>query len=439
MTAEDVAFSIKRMFELPTCYWYGAYRGSYPVSVTAPDKYTVVVKTPVKTNLEATALLLEISMEQIATVPKDMVLAKGNLRDWKDSCGTGPYMLVDYVAQSSATLKRNPGYWQKDPFYPENTLPYPDRLTYLIVEDKSTRLAGLRTGKLDVSAISDITWEDYKSLKQTAPKLMERKTLFNFPNKIYMRVDTKPFSDIRVRRALNMAVDRKAIVESYWGGNAEVLSSPLLPIPDHPFFTPLNELPATTQEMYQYNPEKAKKLLAEAGYPAGFKMNVLCYKAQVDELSIFKDYFAKIGVDLTLDIKEYSVYVSTHSAHKHKDSVYVPEGTGASVWKLNDWRSGTVLNKAMASDPVIDKAYEAVHRWENYRDTAKRNQIYKEVYAYIIDQAYEVHFPTPYVYTMWWPWVKNYHGEGISYGAHVVFWAYPWIDQELKQTMTGRR
>jgi peptide/nickel transport system substrate-binding protein len=74
-----------------------------------------------------------------------------------------------------------------------------------------------------------------------------------------LRMDTKPFDDIRVRRALNMAVNKQEIVDSFYGGHAEILNCPF-PKSFTSVYTPLEKLPPTARELFTYNPEKAKKL-----------------------------------------------------------------------------------------------------------------------------------------------------------------------------------
>ncbi len=92
----------------------------------------------------------------------------GDVNDWRHQIGTGPFMLKDYVSGSSITTIRNPNYYRFDYKYPENRLPYLDRVKLLTIPDLATTLAALRTGKIDL--VEDLSWEQAASLKKADPQ-----------------------------------------------------------------------------------------------------------------------------------------------------------------------------------------------------------------------------------------------------------------------------
>jgi len=442
MTAEDVAFSIKRYFGPPTgppsAYGYVAVKPEdRPTSVTATDKWTVVVKCqPGKS-----ASMRGGTCNLVPIYPPEMVAKWGNMRDWKTSCGTGPFILVDYVPGSSMKLVRNPNYWMKDPLHPKNQLPYLDGIKFLIIPDASTRLAAFRTAKTDWASAS---WEEKRDLLRTNPELKYAKRMSTSPAFLGMRIDKPelPFKDVRVRRALNMAIDRQTIIKDYYGGEAEMLIFPILSpsvFPEYKdMYVPLEQLPKSVQEYFQYNPAKAKQLLAEAGYPKGFKTTVVTYGPYVDMCQLLKAYFADIGVDMELKVYEPTVWQSIASARTHKEMIYRYSAlTTASFYECNPRAEH---NASMVDDPRINEFQDAIGKQELMLDRAKRYKLTKELVPYVLEQAWYVFPPDPYSYTMWQPWVKSYNGEWcVGTNWYYNFPNFIWLDQDLKEKMTGRR
>ena len=118
-------------------------------NVTAPDKYTVVFQC--KTNNPEAIMETLIAYSTPAHFENpEAVNQWGDLNDWHHAIGTGPFILTDFVSNSSMTMVKNSNYWGYDEHYPKNRLPYLDSLQILIIPDDSTALAGLRTGKIDI-------------------------------------------------------------------------------------------------------------------------------------------------------------------------------------------------------------------------------------------------------------------------------------------------
>jgi len=443
LTADDVVFSLRRSWEVG--YMGRVYRfltdmENYENSifVSPDDPWAVVMKCKPGEWGHPT---LGATTTQTQIVAPEMILDYNKaLSDWKMVCGTGPYILKDYVGGSALTYIRNPDYWGYDPLFPENRLPYVDTFKMLVIPDLSTRLTALRTGKVD--NLYNLSIEDAKTLMKTSPEL-ESHNYLGTGVALYPRLDKPelPFNDIRVRRALMMAINFQEIKDEYYEGKAALFYFPIAPVLEYmDFYIPLEEMPESVQELYGYHPNKARQLLAEAGYSDGFKTEILCEPSQIDVLSIVKEYWAHIGVDLKLEVRDVSVYSASRSVFAKRWSEMIASGTpGKIISTMTYTKPGGVNNRSIILDPELGELYQALGRNYNMASIGKLyttpTEARPDMVTYANEQAWIVCLPTPNNYAFWQPWLKNYGGA-----IYVTFWGYDyadyvWIDQKLKETM----
>src|SRR5262249_10295842 len=195
-------------------------------------------------------------------IAPEVVEKFGDLKKPESAIGTGPFLLECYEPNVKTVFKRNPGY-----FLPGQ--PYIDGVEWFVLEDESTGLAMYRTGKIDCGPWHwwAVRQADLESLKKSHPHLIYRDFLSIVTSGITVRNDQPPFNDVRVRRAISQALDRQAIIEAvYLRGEA----TPAISRGQIEWSLPVDQLGAGAKD-YQYDPKEAKRLLAEAGYPKGFK------------------------------------------------------------------------------------------------------------------------------------------------------------------------
>ena len=431
MTADDVAFSLNRLWTLPTSIYLG---NPYIESIEATDKYTVTIKI----EPGRLGVIYRYATQYPKIMPRDAIEEFGDMGKWQNAIGTGPFTLTDHVDGSSSTLTRNPNYWDYDPVHPQNQLPYLDTVKYLIITDLSTRLAAMRTAKIDW--ITGVGWEDAPSLMETSSTMQYAKYGVTNPPAIFWRVDMPelPFYDVKVRQALFMAIDHETIARDYYGGQAEIYTHPAVDIPEFSaFYVGPEDYSEVVGKMYGYHPDEAKRLLAEAGYPDGFKASIVCVATQVDLLSIVKNYWEQVGVELTFEVKETAAYTSLSS--KKEYDLLMGSAQSSNPEMMSRDRIGNIDNYSMIADPLIEEAYAGVTA--NFFDTAKKAEIYRGIFPRMLEQAYYLVLPGGVSYSFWWPWVKNYNGERYV-GTWAKLYNFPqwiWIDQDLKEEMTGKR
>ncbi|MBA7647865.1 hypothetical protein ES703_55644 [subsurface metagenome] len=441
-TAKDAAWEIERQWTAPRGFLRITNKPEDAlVSATALDKYTLELKVPAQVQ----GLHLVLDGEQIHMSAPEIVDVYGDMKDWRNAIGTGPYMVTDYVVGSSMTFERNPNYWRHDPLHPENQLPYLDTLKTLYITDASTRLAALRTGKIDWSM--PISWEDAELLMEQCPEL-KYKRMGGGGAHLWGRIDKEelPFKDIKVRQALNLAVNQQEIVDEYYEGNADLL---VHPFPTgktwEPFYTPLEEMPTepTTpdsrcgvQELFEYNPEKAKQLLTEAGYPGGFQTEVVCSSAGSDFLSIIKDYLIDVGVDMEIKVLESGVFRSVGRGRTHEEMIYYGSPTSMFPWKMHSVRKESFDCPSYFEHEYTRAIYDELNLYYG-KDADKVAELLKKSVPFELEQSAGVWMPGAHSFNMWWPWMQNFHGEGthLGYDNQYCITHYIWIDEALKESM----
>ena len=366
-------------------------------------------------------------------VPKEVFDA--GAKDWKNHVGTGPFQLTDYVQGNTVTFSKNPIYWDKESIGGQQyKLPFVDKINYRIIKDESAYITALRTAKLDV--LEGVRWSSVDELKKNAPALKWNRWLDSGGTYLAMRVDQKPFDDVRVRRALNMAVNKPEIVKSFYNGNAELFAYPMHP--DYVgYYEPLEKMTESARELFVYNPEKAKALLAEAGYPKGFSFKVQvcsCSPDHMDLLPLVAGYLEKIGVKLELVPMEYGAFLSAMTTRTHGPGYFMRNGhTNPTTSIRKNFVSKQLWNSSGYSDSEMDKRMATVYA---ERDEGKRQLLLKIMTRDIVEKAPYIWLPVAYGYTAWWPWVKNYGGE-LRAGSErpAPIHARMWVDQEMKKKM----
>ena len=448
-TADDVLFHYGRLYGLgggftkPSPYRDTDIRFQDVISITSPDKYTVVFKfkTP---NPEFIMETLHNVGNAQSIENSDAVKQWGDLNDWHHAIGTGPFILQDFMPGVSATLIKNPKYWGRDERYPQNTLPYADKLSYLIISDEVEALDAMRSGKIDI--MTGISSKQAQALRKTNPEILQIPIPGSSAISLQPRNDKPPYNDIRVRKAMQMALDLPEIAKSYYGGSIDPYPST---ITASKFMKgwgfPYEEWPPDLKDEYAYNPTAARKLLADAGYPDGFKTNVVAdIDGDMHLLQIVKSYFADIEIDMEIRLMKTQDWVNFVAIeHKHDQLVYRPYGplghTYAPLRAITRFQTGYSANFQMVSDPVFDAFYpKAIAATEE--DELKK--ILRDANERVARQHYAISLLQPVQYSLCQPWLKGYnaqiHSVWMGAGGPSMLGFYGarfWIDRNLKKRM----
>ncbi|MBL7165277.1 MAG: ABC transporter substrate-binding protein [Dehalococcoidales bacterium] len=427
VTAYDAEAALKRYMVSPKS---SVGRFNWVDSLTATDKYTLV--------LEYNAFSADWSYLlgwgwSTDIYPPEVVTA--GIGDWKNIVGTGPFMIEDYVTGSSITYTRNPGYWGTTMIDgKEYETPFVDTMIYLIIADESTRLAAVRTAKVDTATQS---WKFKATLEESNPELKRWRLLSMSDLLVAMPVDKEPFDDIRVRQAMSMALDRNAISKNpEWEptDNPIFLHYPMGGNYPESVYTPLEKLPADVAEQFTLNITKAKQLLTDAGYPNGFKTEMILDNTTPTMGDIGSQLTAMwLNIGVTVDIKpmEYSAFQSMFLSKTNPAMVFYSKGLVHPLTALRYNLPGQPWGPANWNDPQYEKDYYIA---KGTVDDAERNKILKALNVQALAAVGYIGMPANYYYVYAQPWVMNYYGEtNLGYiNEPSQAYAAIWIDQAKK-------
>src|SRR5215467_10897561 len=397
LVAEDVKFTYDRFLSEPANT--NRYLLDSVDRIEVVDRYTVkfLLKEPYVWFLSV--LAYPISMWIIAP---EVVQQFGDLKKAETAIGTGPFILERYEPNVKTVFKRNPDYYR-------DGQPYVDAVEWLVIPDESTGLAMYRTGQLDCGP--GINWavrqQDLEALKKTHPHFRYQDYLSQSGSVVTMRNDMPPFTDVRVRRAISHAMDRQALIEAVWGRGAP---TPAVSRGLAEWSLPIEQLGAGAK-YYEYDPQEARRLLAEAGFPKGFKTQLTVTSGlgrdRVDEAQLVQRFLQDVGIEAELKLQEYGAYVATTVQGKFEGMVDGPIGV---VWEPDGrlyraYAADSSRNVGHVNDATLTAMLKEQRRT---KDLAARKQFIFDIQRYLAEQQYYIYLNSTTITTSWQQYVHQF-------------------------------
>ena len=427
LVADDIVYHYHRLcgigsgFMQPSPFW--TYFTDLVESVSSVDKNTVIFKfkQPGIINFIRLADTFQYNCIEAPEVSQQY----NDCSDWKNAVGTGPWILTNYIEGNSLNFEKNPNYWGYDERHPANRLPYANKITIVCIPDSATALGAVRTGKIDI--LTGVNWQQAMTTKKSNPEI-EQVMLPKAGCDVLFNLNNAPFTNIKVRKALQMSLNRQEIARSHYGGIVE--GTPCGQI--HPIYKDFaftyDLWPQSLKDEYSYNPEAAKKMLAEAGYPSGFKTNIVAPNTGDTELlQIIKSYFKDIGVDMEIKLYDMATYTNIQMTAKHDQMTWSEMECGSTNFPFQSLLSTTSYwtNPSTVNDPVYDEMTREFTRASSFVELA---QMTREADKYALEKHWKVRLFPIISYNLYQPYLKGYSGEVIDgMGGNMDYFARWWI------------
>jgi peptide/nickel transport system substrate-binding protein len=380
---ELVAADVKYCFEAYAKEGVQTFTFQEIEGMETPDTHTlrIFLKTP-------NALFPQNVAEPVAVIfAREVLEEDGDLK--KRLIGTGPYILKEHTRKVRIVLQRNPEYF-------DTGRPYVDEYVILSTPDAATRTAMFRTGQSDFLVLQSLS--EVEAVRKTNPSVVVQALPFTLtPFGVALAQDRPPFNDVRVRRAVSMAIDRQKQVDTVFEGHGLLGCG----VP----YNYYQDTPPTMKDLgpwWQYRPAEAKTLLAEAGHPNGFETTLFYYEyfpQMTSQVQLVQQELKKnLNINVKISKLDYTTYYGRYVEGKWDGMAWgfqSGHAVGLDERAYVYMHSKSTKNFFKVNDPVIDeltvKLRQTPDRAEQ-RATAKR----------IVDREYDQ------VLRMWMPWGTNF-------------------------------
>ncbi len=412
LTSEDVKFTFERLAGSPEERLFPTLK-----AVMTPDRYTVRFELSAPSsafisNLAATTMFM---YAKEAGKP-----GPDGTRDYTSVdtvIGTGPFVLEEYREKQRLLFKRNPSYF-------EAGKPYLEAVEVYTITDTSAQLAALRSGRIDLihgSTGQGLAHQLAPDARSIPGATVVSQKMFQTNENLIGRLDMKPWSDVRVRRAASMAMDRAALMKALYPEGAEVFSGP---IPANSRYAIPPDKLGEAAQFYRFDPAAAKKLLAEAGYPAGFKTKLYTtvgYGPEyVTRTELLKDMLSKVGIEASIVVQEYPVWIAATYKGNYEGLVHIPTWTlGEEEEWLGAYLPGDTRNHIHIEDGGLAEVIRSSRQAPSEPVRARHIGQFLRTFH---DNMYRVFLPLPSLITVTNARVKGYvpSVRGYSYATTVV-------------------
>ncbi len=331
LTAEDVKFTFDRM-KPEGAPWAKDYKRIDNIEIL--DKYTVRFHL----KMSDPYMLMKLANFHGGFIVSKKAREKLGKMFKTEPVGTGPFELVEYRPKDKYMLKRHEGYWRGKP--------YLEKVTVLFMPDNNSRTLALKKGAIHCSyAITEEKWVDM--MRKTTKVVVDTDFQIGVHGALHFNMTRKPFDDIRVRKALSYALNRKEF-RAFFGPS---VFKPLYAHAPQYTFGALKDKDVPENLRYTYNPEKAKQMLKEAGVPKGFTINAFCTElsSYLNAMTMVQEQWRRIGINLKINTVDHPTYHSYIRKDRNDVVWYYASRAPVAGEYLEQWyHSNSIVKKKTA-------------------------------------------------------------------------------------------